>query len=82
MNPTAELNRILAICYGQPKDLELIELYREVEEQMSDEMKVSEQHKWVRVAENFYECSKCGCEVEGYGECIFACEPQRRLEEK
>jgi hypothetical protein len=37
MNPAAELNRILAICGGQPKDLELIELYREVEEQLEED---------------------------------------------
>ena len=32
-------------------------------------------HKWVKVGENLYECSKCGCEIEGYGECILACVP-------
>lgn len=34
-------------------------------------------HKWQQVGENLYECTKCGCEVEGYGECIWACIPTK-----
>ena len=30
-------------------------------------------HKWIKIGENLYQCEKCGCEVEGYGECILAC---------
>lgn len=35
------------------------------------------EHAWVKVGADMYECSKCGCEIEGYGECIFACVPNR-----
>ncbi len=67
MNLAIELNRILALCGGQPKDLELMELYREVEEEMT-----------VTICE----CGLARCYHEGSDHALAYRKQRRRLEEK